>query len=74
MKILKLDAKAESQIVDVQSSPDTRNIPIDKVGIKDLRHPVRVKDRSQGEQHTIALFNMYVELPHNFKGTHIHIE
>jgi GTP cyclohydrolase I len=71
MKILKLDAKAESQIVDVQSSPDTRNIPIDKVGIKDLRHPVRVKDRSQGEQHTIALFNMYVELPHSFKGTHM---
>lgn len=71
MKILKLDTKAEPQIVDVQSSPDTRNIPIDKVGIKDLRHPVRVKDRSQGEQHTIALFNMYVELPHNFKGTHM---
>jgi GTP cyclohydrolase I len=41
------------------------------VGIKDIRHPVRVKDRSQGEQHTIAQFNMYVELPHDFKGTHM---
>src|SRR3989344_4062188 len=51
--------------------PDTRRLPIDKVGIKDIRHPVRVKDRSQGEQHTIANFNMYVELPHNFKGTHM---
>ena len=58
-------------IADVQNSPDTRRIPIDKVGIKDIRHPVRVKDRSQGEQHTIARFNMYVELPHNFKGTHM---
>ncbi len=58
-------------IVDVQSKPDTRHIAIDKVGIKDIRHPVRVKDRSQGEQHTIAHFNMYVELPHNFKGTHM---
>lgn len=72
MKILKLDSQPEpAKIVDVQSSPDTRNIPIDKVGIKDIRHPIRVKDRSQGEQHTIAQFNMYVELPHNFKGTHM---
>ncbi len=58
-------------IADVQNKPDTRHIGIDKVGIKDIRHPVRVKDRSQGEQHTIAHFNMYVELPHNFKGTHM---
>lgn len=58
-------------IADVQASADTRQIAIDKVGIKDIRHPIRVKDRSQGEQHTIAYFNMYVELPHNFKGTHM---
>jgi GTP cyclohydrolase IB len=58
-------------IADVQNSPDTRHLPIDQVGIKDIRHPVRVKDKSQGEQHTIATFNMYVELPHNFKGTHM---
>lgn len=58
-------------IADVQGSQDTRNIPIDKVGIKGMRHPVRVRDRSQGEQHTIATFNMYVSLPDNFKGTHM---
>ena len=58
-------------IADVQSSADTRRIAIDRVGIKDIRHPVRVKDRSEGEQHTIANFNMYVYLPHNFKGTHM---
>jgi len=56
---------------DVQGSEDTRQIPINKVGIKDIRHPVRVADRSGGEQHTIANFNMYVNLPHNFKGTHM---
>jgi GTP cyclohydrolase I len=56
---------------DVQSSHDTRRIPINKVGIKDIKHPVRVKDRSGREQHTIATFNMYVNLPHNFKGTHM---
>jgi len=58
-------------IADVQSSADTRQIAINKVGIKDIRHPVRIQDRSGGEQHTIANFNMYVNLPHNFKGTHM---
>jgi GTP cyclohydrolase I len=60
-----------TEIEDVQSRADTRQITINKVGIKDIRHPIRVRDRSEGEQHTIASFNMYVELPHNFKGTHM---
>jgi GTP cyclohydrolase IB len=58
-------------IADVQGTADTRRIAINKVGIKDIRHPVRVRDRTGGEQHTIANFNMYVNLPHNFKGTHM---
>jgi GTP cyclohydrolase I len=58
-------------IEDVQGRADTRRIPIDRVGIKEIFHPVRVKDRSGGEQHTIANFSMYVHLPHNFKGTHM---
>ena len=58
-------------IPDVQSSQDTRRLAIDKVGIKAIRHPVRVADKDGGVQHTIATFNMYVELPHNFKGTHM---
>jgi GTP cyclohydrolase IB len=60
-----------AEVEDVQARADTRQLPIDRVGIKDIRHPVRVKDRSTGEQHTIAKFNMYVSLPHNFKGTHM---
>ena len=69
---MKAHGKVEAlPIADVQATPDTRHLPIDKVGIKDIRHPVKVKDRSQGEQHTIANFAMYVELPHNFKGTHM---
>ena len=71
MKATEIARKADENIADVQNSADTRQIPIDKVGIKDIRHPVRVKDRSGGEQHTIANFNMYVNLPHNFKGTHM---
>jgi GTP cyclohydrolase I len=58
-------------VEDVQSRADTRQIPINQVGIKDIKHPVRVKDRSAGHQHTVASFNMYVNLPHNFKGTHM---
>jgi GTP cyclohydrolase IB len=58
-------------IEDVQARADTRRIPIDKVGIKGIRHPVRVRDRSGGEQHTIATFDMFVTLPHDFKGTHM---
>ncbi|HWG76775.1 MAG TPA: GTP cyclohydrolase FolE2 [Steroidobacteraceae bacterium] len=60
-----------SSVEDVQARADTRRIPINQVGIKDIRHPVRVKDRSRGEQHTVANFNMYVNLPHDFKGTHM---
>jgi GTP cyclohydrolase I len=58
-------------IDDVQARRDLRRIPINKVGVKDVYHPVRVKDRSAGEQHTVANFNMYVALPHDFKGTHM---
>jgi GTP cyclohydrolase I len=58
-------------IEDVQATADKRKIAINKVGIKDIRHPVRVSDRSGGEQHTVANFNMYVDLPHHFKGTHM---
>ena len=60
-----------SEVEDVQGRADTRRLPINRVGIKDINHPVRVKDRTTGEQHTIANFNMYVNLPHNFKGTHM---
>ncbi len=56
---------------DTQNSQDTRNIPIDQVGIKDIKHPIVVRDRSGREQHTVANFNMYVSLPHEFKGTHM---
>jgi len=56
---------------DVQGQRDTRNIPIDQVGIKNLRYPVTVKDRRDGKQATVASINMYVDLPHEYKGTHM---
>ena len=58
-------------IPDVQSAEDKRKLAIDKVGIKGIRHPVRIAERGGGTQHTVATFNMYVGLPHQFKGTHM---
>jgi len=62
---------SSNDIPDVQNSVDKRHIAINKVGIKDIRHPAQVKDRSGQIQHTVANFNMTVNLPHNFKGTHM---
>lgn len=66
-----MNQPVDLMIEDVQNTPDKRHLAIDKVGIKSIRHPVKVKDKSGGEQHTVAMFNMYVHLPHNFKGTHM---
>lgn len=58
-------------IPDVQSSEDARHLAINKVGIKSIRHPVKIADRNGLVQHTVATFSMYVGLPHHFKGTHM---
>ena len=61
----------EKNLRDIQSEPDYRNLPVDRVGIKDISYPVVVLEKSEGEQHTVAKINMYVNLPHNFRGTHM---
>jgi len=66
-----MNAQQPNAIPDVQNLVDSRQLAINKVGIKSIRHPVRVIDKSGGVQHTVAVFNMYVGLPHNFKGTHM---
>jgi GTP cyclohydrolase IB len=66
-----MNQPATPEIPDVQGSADKRKIAINKVGIKDIRHPVVIKDRSGGLLHTIATFSMVVYLPHHFKGTHM---
>lgn len=59
------------QIEDVQGSADKRHLPINMVGIRDIRHPMRIRERTGGNQHTVAEFSMFVNLPHRFKGTHM---
>jgi GTP cyclohydrolase I len=56
---------------DVQSHPDERRIPIDQVGVSDLRYPIVVLDREHERQQTVARLTMSVNLPHEFKGTHM---
>jgi len=62
---------ANSSIEDVQNTEDTRRIDIDAVGIKSIRHPVRFRQRDGGTQATVAVFDMYVNLSHDQKGTHM---
>ncbi len=56
---------------DAQSSADTRAIPIDRVGIKDILHPMQFVDRSGVPQSTVARLTMTVNLPPDVKGTHM---
>lgn len=56
---------------DIQSYQDSRNLDIDKVGIKELRYPVVVLDRADSSQSVTAKINMCVDLPREFKGTHM---
>ena len=58
-------------IPDTQSAQDARNIAIDRVGIKGLRHPISVIDRSGIPQPTIATLTMSVSLAKEIKGTHM---
>ncbi|HEY1405059.1 MAG TPA: GTP cyclohydrolase FolE2 [Spirochaetota bacterium] len=60
-----------SHLKDIQAEKDHRNIPINQVGVKDISYPVMVLDKEGGEQHTVARVNMYVDLPHDFRGTHM---
>jgi GTP cyclohydrolase I len=63
--------RSTAELADVQSSPDRREIRIDKVGVKNIEYPIVVKDRAKGTQSTIGTVDMYVDLPAQFKGTHM---
>jgi len=58
-------------IPDLQSQSDPRSVTIDKVGIKGLKYPIIVDDQVNGTQQTVAEIDLYVELPHHYRGTHM---
>lgn len=56
---------------DEQSTRDDRNLRIDKVGVRGMRFPIQVRDKAHESQYTVATVGMFVDLPHEFKGTHM---
>ncbi|MFH1089968.1 MAG: GTP cyclohydrolase FolE2 [Pseudomonadota bacterium] len=58
-------------MIDVQNQAGNHRIDIDKVGVKNIRYPITVLDKANGTQKTVASVNMYVNLPHHYKGTHM---
>lgn len=56
---------------DVQNQPDLRGIEIKKVGVKNMKYPIVVLDKTNRSQNTVATINIFADLPHNFKGTHM---
>jgi len=58
-------------VKDVQNEPDHRKIDLIRVGIKGIKYPMNVLDRTNKTQATVATVNMYVHLPHRVKGTHM---
>ncbi len=61
----------QKSLKDTQNEPDERGIAIDRVGIKDLRYPLHVRERGGSGQDTVAMITLTVDLPHEFKGTHM---
>ncbi len=64
-------AASRTKLHDKQSEPDHRELRIDKVGVRGLRMPIQIRDKAHVLQNTIATIGMYVDLPKEFKGTHM---
>jgi GTP cyclohydrolase I len=62
---------ASSKLDDKQSERDHRELRIDKVGVRGLRFPIQVRDKARSVQNTVATIGMFVDLPKEFKGTHM---
>jgi len=62
---------ADNNLTDVQNTPDIRDIPLTKVGVKGLEYPIRVLDKVHKVQHTTGKADLYADLPRHFKGTHM---
>lgn len=66
-----MDKQTSHNLPDIQKTPDQRNIAIDRVGVRNVKFPIVVLDRANERQHTIGNFTLTVDLPSEFKGTHM---
>ncbi len=71
LSIVCLNEMKDVELPDTQNLADTRELAIDRVGVKNLRHPIVIKDKAKSLQHTVATIQLTVDLPHHFKGTHM---
>src|SRR5204863_7770715 len=60
-----------AKLQDKQSERDHRQLRIDKVGVRGLRFPIQVRDKAHSVQNTVATLGLFVDLPKEFKGTHM---
>lgn len=56
---------------DVQNRAPAVPLNIDRVGVRGLEVPIRVRDRAAGSQQSVAHVDLGVDLPSAFKGTHM---
>src|SRR5213592_2186164 len=63
--------KPELPLHDKQSERDHRELRIDKVGVRGLRFPIQIRDKAHSLQNTVATVGLFVDLPKEFKGTHM---
>jgi GTP cyclohydrolase I len=68
---LEMSPASKPAMQDKQSERDHRKIRIDKVGVRNLRFPIQIRDKEHVSQNTIATIGMFVDLPQEFKGTHM---
>ena len=66
-----MEIESTIELTDTQMQHDSRKLPIDKAGVKNLRFPIRIRDKAHTFQDTVATISMFVDLPHQFKGTHM---
>jgi GTP cyclohydrolase I len=71
MKLPRAEHARHAKLHDKQSERDHREIRIDKVGVRGLRFPIQVRDKANAVQNTVAMIGMFVDLPKEYKGTHM---
>ena len=65
------EGRARAPLQDKQSERDYRELPINKVGVRGLKFPIQIRDKAHRVQNTVATIGLFVDLPSEFKGTHM---
>src|SRR5260221_4889166 len=68
---MNLKSAVPAKMQDKQNERDHRELRVDKVGVRGLRFPIQIRDKARVVQNTVATIGMYVDLPKEFKGTHM---